>query len=737
VRILCYAFIHLDALLSLPIAFVQDRGVRACSRKGHHMAPLKSLDKFENELIATLLHDFHKSHGVVFNITALRKTLKKVDRRVAQEGLGFLTKTLPRLGKAFDLALSSSTPLNISELRLSPYRGSLEPIMTEHSDLEWWNNRHDPQTGFVGEVNDECQFELEFHGCPYFDRNLEHRDHLRTYHPKVSHGGLTVNFPSLLGEFFNEVLRPDGTVRPEPCATSVRVIRQFCYLFYKYELPYTHEQEQQVLQAFEKTEQDLASHTQFLHHIGEELDSCAPTRRNRYKATSTLAVAREARILLARLFAYFEPLNIVPRHGPGAVATKQKLEEKYRFVNVSDRITSVYPLDAFFCASLGHVCDTYKAYKCITGHDLPARVLLVPKDSRGPRLISCEPVDFQWVQQGLGRAIVEHVEGHRISKYSVHFTDQMPNRIGALLGSQDGRYATLDLKEASDRVSLALVRLLFPSGLLPYLEASRSLCTELPDGRILHLDKFAPMGSALCFPILALTIWSILQAGAPDGFTRERILVYGDDVIVPTAYAAKAIEHLESFGLLVNRDKSCTSGLFRESCGLDAFKGVPVTPVRFRTVWSSTPGPDVYTSWIAYANSCYDRQYYGTYETIVSRLKSIYGPIPSEDMHLACPSIRVAPEDEKPQRRRWNKNLQKFEYFVTTVRSRSIARQMPGWHKLLRFFTERGDVGPMYSLSHERLDRMMRDSGHLLAEPAFSVDQYTERKTSSLVKRWR
>jgi hypothetical protein len=275
-------------------------------------------------------------------------------------------------------------------------------------------------------------------------------------------------------------------------------------------------------------------------------------------------------------------------------------------------------------------------------------------------------------------------------RWNVNFTNQQPNQLGALLGSQEGKYSTLDLNEASDRVSVDLVRLLFPNWVQPYLFACRSLSTVLPGGKEITLRKFAPMGSALCFPVLALTVWSLLTAGAPDQDTRDSILVYGDDVIVPTAYAESAMTILESFGLRVNRDKSCTKGFFRESCGMDAYKGIPVTPVRIRTVWTSSPSPESYTSWIAYANNFYDRKCFNAYDYIVGKLVSVYGPIPGDDMSLTCPSLRETPVPRSCFRARTNASLQKREYYVYEPVARRIRHELDGWSMLLRFFTESG-----------------------------------------------
>jgi hypothetical protein len=650
------------------------------------MVPNKSLDESKT-IIAALLCDVHSKHGDVFNTRSLRLTLKKVESRLHAEGMGFLTKTLPRLCKAFDKALLGNIKMNQALHTERCYEGS--------------------------------------------------------------------ELPRFLGEFFIRVFLPDGTIRQQPCLSSVKVVRDICYLFYKYKLPYTDEQEQQVISKFERTEDDLTTTDQTLKGIAKviELEEArdeaersrrfsdfdkygllyrADRQRSSIRDSSTVGVVREARNLLKRLFAGFDPKNIHPRHGPGAVATRQQPHEKYTWTNVSATITTMYPYDAYFCASFGHVCDTYDDFMSITDDSLPARVILVPKDSRGPRLISCEPVDYQWIQQGLGTAIVELVERHPLTRDNVRFTDQDPNRFGALMGSLTGSYSTLDLNEASDRVSLELVRLLFPVELLPYLEACRTSSTRLPDGRIIPLRKFAPMGSCLCFPILALTVWAILTAAAVDADTRESVYVYGDDVIVPTAFAANAIEQLESVGLRVNIDKSCTTGFFRESCGMDAFHGVNVTPVRLRTVWSSTPSPDIYTSWIAYANSFWDRGYYRTYDLIVGRLHSVYGAIPDDDMNLSCPSLRSVPEDWRPKRRRVNKSLQKLEFNVWDVQSPMRIKCLSGWSMLLRYFAEATTSTPW-----DTIENNQKPSLALEPEIAFSVRRYTNRRTSMLVRRWR
>jgi len=635
----------------------------------------KSLDV--DNLIAAVLHDVFETHGDVFDIASRKNTLNKVRNRVALEGIGFLTKTLPRLGKALDRALSSDTALDSISLGFKPYKDS--------------------------------------------------------------------KFPKLFGELFKRVLGQDGRLLPLPCAKCVKSLRQILYLFYKYELPYSDEQEQQVLDKFVRTEQELEAVSAKLDELKHLVDNTMPTARLS-KEDMPVDVVRKARRALSDLFAFFDPKDIIPRHGPGAVATRQQLQEKYEWSNISAKITRTYEAETYFYASLSHFGDRLQEHQALSSKDLPARVVLVPKDSRGPRLISCEPVDYQWIQQGLGRAIVSLVENNVLTKYSVFFTDQVPNQHGALLGSMTGGYATLDLNEASDRVTLSLVRLLFPPHIYDVLANCRSSSTVLPDGMIIPLWKFAPMGSALCFPILALTIWAILYGVSHNAeygigwykfgknrkrIVKDRIHVYGDDVIVPTAQAEDAIKWLEYFGLKINQDKSCSKGFFRESCGVDAFKGVSVTPVRLRTVWTSSRSPDSYTSWIAYANSFWERGYLHTYDYIVRHLSLLYGPIPTKDrVENTVPSLcGVSKHIVKPHSR-YNVDLQKTERLCWVTTNKSVRVRTDGWNKLFRFFIEAASKRTVSPSDQELLSQVLHPE-------SFSVSSYTRRNTSMLVKRWR
>jgi hypothetical protein len=635
------------------------------------MESCKSLEDQYKPIITALLCDVQTLHSDVFTRKAFRCTLLKACKRIDSEGISFLTKTLPRLGKALDRALSSKDPLT----------------------------------------------------CPY-ERKLT-----------------GTQLPRFLGELFSKVFSSDARVLPTPCVASIKTLRNVLYFFYKVKYPHTSAQEQDVISTFLEGEKDVQLMNAKLDFvkslISNHLDRCcAPL------GVAQTKIVRRARTLVHRVLQTFDPTDIIPRHGPGAVSTKEKLWEKWRWTDIPERIANVFPIDSYFYCNLDHVADRVQEIKSLGSCDTPAQVILVPKDSRGPRLISCEPLYNQWIQQGISRALVRHVERHHLTCCRVNFTDQQPNQHAALVGSLSGEYATLDLKEASDRISLGLVHLLFPDSFIRVLESVRSQSTRLPNGKVIALNKHAPMGSALCFPILALSIWAILNAAAGnDTDARERILVYGDDVIVPRAFAPNAIEQLTWFGLVINQAKSCTEGLFRESCGVDAYSGINVTPTRLRVPPSSVPRPDHYVSWISTANQLYDRGWYSSYDYIVNELERIYGPIPSEDMNIrSCPSVRAPSLERLRFPRRYNKHLQKCEFKVREIRTTVSRKTVDGWMMLLRYFTESKPSAPLTGESNVGLTQMpiavfpaqTFEYGHRA-----SVNEYTSRHAIKFAWRWR
>lgn len=372
--------------------------------------------------------------------------------------------------------------------------------------------------------------------------------------------------PAMFSGLLQCIFQKDGRLLLDPDPDAILCIQQIGHLFYKLELPFSEEQEAKGLNTFLAIEQDLLNlelHESVHHYLAS------------------------ARSLLKDVFIGFNPKDINPKHGPGAVATGERFEDKWTFKRRYKNIEGYYNDPRYYFASHRHFTERRGQWnRMFTLSEGVSRLAFVPKDSRGPRSIAMEPLEYQYMQQGLGRKIMDHCEqADTPVKGYVNFSDQSVNRKLALKHSLEKGYATLDMKEASDRVSLKLVRCLFSeSGLLDALESLRTRLCATKLG-VVNQSKFAAMGSCLCFPIEGLTFWALAESIRREWRIKGHIYVFGDDLIVPKPLVKYLFEYFPMFGLRFNEDKCFINGAFRESCGMDAFNGIQVTPTRIKHTW--------------------------------------------------------------------------------------------------------------------------------------------------------
>jgi len=130
----------------------------------------------------------------------------------------------------------------------------------------------------------------------------------------------------------------------------------------------------------------------------------------------------------------------------------------------------------------------------------------------------------------------------------------------------------LDLKNASDSVARRLVELLLPKRWFEVLNDLRSP-TTLIGNQVVLLEKFSSMGNGFTFELETLVFLAIVLALNPAHKAGKNVFVYGDDIICPTRSSSDVIAALSFFGMTVNKEKSFTYGMFRESCGRDYFNG--------------------------------------------------------------------------------------------------------------------------------------------------------------------
>jgi len=451
---------------------------------------------------------------------------KKLERRVENEGLSFLTITLPRFGRDFERSLE------------------------------------------VGAIDRQS-----FQGFAWKD-----------------------GLPLFLGGFLDRVFDSvSGVLLDEPCKDSIFAIRQLSLMFKKIEFPVSEDKVTRALLGYVQVEEEVEAADKVLtQELKDEF-------------------MRVGALLFEDVFSELDREvwegTLLPKHGPGSTADGLLGNEKYYQTQWTQRLERVFPFlenvvpSARYHRELDHVAFLEPE------DETPVRVITVPKTLEAPRIIAIEPTCMQFMQQAIADSLIQKLESRRLAVYTrdnaaygfVGFSDQNPNREMARIGSRDKTLATLDMSEASDRVSNQHVKLLLHRWpwLSEAVQAVRSSTADVPGHGVIRLSKYASMGSALCFPMEAMVFTTIIFMGMQKArsthFTRKDILsfrgkvrVYGDDIIVPVDCVDSVIDCLEAFGLKVNVNKSFWNGKFRESCGGDYYDGRWVTPIRVRRVFPSS-----------------------------------------------------------------------------------------------------------------------------------------------------
>jgi hypothetical protein len=526
--------------------------------------------------------------------------------------------------------------------------------------------------------------------------------------PAFLQGMVSQIFDRETGRIYDDEI-PTSRVTRGDCnfsSTIIEGIRQICLTFKKVEIDCTPQRVQAALQSFVAIEQS------FNESSVPESDYSA------FVAVSDM--------LWGVPISKISLLECIPKHGPGATAEKLSGNQKYNLQRWHDRLEPYFPLvDNVYPLGIPESAKELEMVTIITqDQEQPVRVVHVPKTLKSPRVIAIEPCCMQYVQQGIRNVLYDVIESYWLSAGHVNFRDQSINQQLALTSSRDGQLVTIDLSDASDRVPRDLALEMFRSNpdLREAIDACRSTMAQLPDGQLVGpLKKFASMGSALCFPVEAMYFYTVcivasLRAqnlpASPRNiqYVSKDLYVYGDDIIVSMANANAVLDHLQKYNCKVNTNKTFVSGSFRESCGVDAYRGTQVTPTYLRHMrpenWRQA---SQIISWVASANLFERRGYTETAQLLFKTVEQIIGPLPyvSETSEVlgrisyANPTTLSLLNREIVQCR-WNKDYQRFEVKGWCARPVFRADRLEGYGALVKCFLR--DV----SLSDE--DRLtMRD----------------------------
>lgn len=217
------------------------------------------------------------------------------------------------------------------------------------------------------------------------------------------------------------------------------------------------------------------------------------------------------------------------------------------------------------------------------------KVITVPKNAKTDRIIAVEPSVNLFLQKGIGTMI-----RRRLKRFAVDLNDQSVNQGLARIGSSTNELATVDFSAASDTIAYLLILDLLPFKWFQVLDVVRSPSGYIKElDKIVEYEKFSSMGNGFTFELESLIFWALAHACVPDDHPlKDKINVFGDDVILPSECVPLYREICDYCGFTVNMKKSYSSSYYRESCGGHYWNGVDITPIYNRRYLKSRKGTE-------------------------------------------------------------------------------------------------------------------------------------------------
>lgn len=228
---------------------------------------------------------------------------------------------------------------------------------------------------------------------------------------------------------------------------------------------------------------------------------------------------------------------------------------------------------------LSYEMRVFRKHFVVVEDHFPSRIGFVPKDSTEFRTIGIEMNGLMVLQKVIGNLI-----RMKLKKVGINLDSQQRNRHLARLAKTFG-LATIDLANASNSISLNLVRALLPYDWFQVISDFRSSHGNCPsyDSDVIEYEMVSSMGNGFTFELESLIFYALAKAcaekvGVHPTEVKKSITVFGDDIIVPQRVAPTLIEGMSLFGFTVNIKKSFLEGFFFESCGADYYNGIDVRP---------------------------------------------------------------------------------------------------------------------------------------------------------------
>lgn len=249
------------------------------------------------------------------------------------------------------------------------------------------------------------------------------------------------------------------------------------------------------------------------------------------------------------------------------------------------------------------------------------RFCIVEKDIFKPRAMCPQPGGNMLVQLGLA----DLLERRFLRKTGIDLskTDMVHRNI---VEHCPDLFGTIDLSNASDSISLALIELLFPRDWYWLIRSITCRQTRV-DGTWYPNSKAFAQGCGITFIVECIIFYAIAYASVEKQCVQSDparlVSVYGDDIIVPVNYTSSVIKDLQTFGFVVNQEKSYgDDSLFKESCGMDSFLGYNVRPIYFKSFRPTLQGITILTNMVT--KVILKIKGVWSFERVYHRLKKLY-----------------------------------------------------------------------------------------------------------------
>jgi len=551
-------------------------------------------------------------------------------------------------------------------------------------------------------------------------------------------------YPKFLGGLFSRVFREDGTLHSGVDPNYIFFLRQALYLAKKVEKECSDAAILAEVNAFYEVDVGLRSPS--LHWNDDHLfagnrqltgddrphfvdgyqgepdlishrDECPQALLRTLQAVADRVISR---------FPEFDWRDLKPRHGPGAVADAKSGTDKYLFPSWPRKLDGTFPYHYFGQSreDLHH-----EVSPSLSLNEPPARLFAVPKTLKAPRMIASEPVAHQYIQLGMMRWLRLHLP--KPLRYSIDFSDQTPSREACMEASKQGTSASVDLSAASDRLSCWVVERIFRTNpsLLEALHACRTRwlrnATDVGAPYFLVLKKYAPMGNGTTFPVQSIcyAIISIAALLYEEGKTVNsstifqavrRIRVFGDDIILPSSAVPSLALLLRHLQLKVNVVKTHYAGHFRESCGMDSYDGVDVTPLYLSALELGVTA-DVIASWVDISNNAYTKGLWFLSEAMTAQIPmSLKRCLPITRVatfdlkqRSGCLSLRSYGPSSSPIVR-YNSTLHRDEILGLVIQGGQKRRGRDSHQSLLQYFVENPSPDIYWSSGYDERSKRLR-----------------------------